>query len=107
MYAANAYVIREATAADEGALRRLAELGGQRPLAGRALIGEVDGVPAAAASLTDWRIVADPARATTHLVPLIGMRARAQRAFEQTPSLSARLSAIMRDWRPLHAAAGA
>jgi hypothetical protein len=105
MYSTNAYVIREATAADEDALRRLAELAGQRPLTGRVLIGEVDGVPAAAASLSDARIVADPSRATTHLVPLVGMRARAQAAYERTPSLSERLSAIMRDWSPVGAAA--
>jgi hypothetical protein len=105
MYPANAYVIREATAADDDVLRRLAEIGGQQPLAGRALIGEVDGFPAAAASLTAPRIDADPSRATTHLVALIGMRARAQRAFERTPSVSKRLSESMRAWRLANAVA--
>jgi hypothetical protein len=100
MYSTNAYVIREATAADEQVLQRLAGLDSQRPLEGRVLIGEIDGVPAAAASIADGRIVADPFRSTTHLVPLIGMRARALRTFEATPSLTARLRAVMGSWRP-------
>jgi hypothetical protein len=97
MYSTNAYVIREATSADEDALRRLAELDSQRPLSGRVLIGEVDGVPAAAASL-DGRIVADPFRATAHLIPLVAMRARALRSFEATPRLTDRIRAVMRNW---------
>jgi hypothetical protein len=100
MYSTNAYLIREATSADQDALRRLAELDSQRPLRGRVLIGEVDGVPAVAASLSDGRIVADPFRATAHLIPLVGMRARAQRTFEATPSLTERIGAAMSGWRP-------
>jgi hypothetical protein len=93
MYPANVYLIREATNADEDALRRLAELDSQEPLRGRILIGEIEGAPAAAVSIADGRIVSDPSRATHLLVPLIGMRARAQRTFERMPSLPARLSA--------------
>jgi hypothetical protein len=93
MYPANVYVIREATHADEDALRHLAELDNQNPLHGRVLIGEIDGQPAAAASVSDGRIVSDSSRATAFLVPLIGMRARAQRSFERMPSLTDRLSA--------------
>jgi hypothetical protein len=93
MYPANVYVIREATHADEDALRRLAELDNKAPLHGRILIGEIDGEPAAAASISDGRIVSDSSRATPFLVPLVGMRARAQRTFERMPSLTARLSA--------------
>ena len=93
MYPANVYVIREATHADEGLLRRLAELDNKAPLRGRILIGEIDGEPAAAASISDGRIVSDKSRATPFLVPLVGMRARAQRTFERMPSLTARLSA--------------
>jgi hypothetical protein len=93
MYPANVYVIREATHADEDALRRLAELDNKEPLRGRILIGEIKGEPAAAASMADGRIVSDPSQPTHFLVPLIGMRARAQRSFERMPSLPARLSA--------------
>jgi hypothetical protein len=100
MYSTNAYVIREATAADQDVLEVLAELDSQRPLEGRVLIGEIDGIPAAAASLADGRIVADPFQLTTHLVPLLGLRARALRSYEQTPSLPERLRTVMRGWRP-------
>lgn len=48
MFPSNAYVIRRATEDDEVELRRLAELDGQRPLTGPALVGEIDGKPAAA-----------------------------------------------------------
>ena len=93
MYPANVYVIREATYADEDALQRLAELSRKEPLEGRVLIGEIKGETAAAASISDGRILSDPDQPTTHLVPLVGMRARAQRTFERMPSLTARLSA--------------
>ena len=50
MLPANAYVIRQATVDDEGVLRRLAKLDSRPPLVGPALIGEIDGTPAAAVS---------------------------------------------------------
>jgi hypothetical protein len=93
MYPANVYLIREATHADEDALRRLAELNSQEPLRGRVLIGEIEGEPAVAASFSDGRIVSDPSQPTHFLVPLVGMRARAQRTIERMPSLPARLNA--------------
>jgi len=93
MYPANVYVIREATHADEEALERLVELNRSEPLEGRVLIGEIKGEVAAAASISDGRIVSDPSQPTNFLVPLVGMRARAQRTFERMPSLTARLSA--------------
>jgi hypothetical protein len=93
MYPANAYVIREATPADEEAVRHLAQLDNQEPLSGRVLIGEIEGEPAAAASISSGRIVSDPSRATHFLVPLIGMRVRAERTFERKPSLPLRLRA--------------
>jgi hypothetical protein len=93
MYPANVYVIREATEADDDALMRLAELDRKEPLHGRVLIGEIKGEVAAAASISDGRILSDPGQPTTYLVPLVGMRVRAQRTFERMPSLTARLSA--------------
>jgi hypothetical protein len=56
MFPTNAYVIRQATIDEAGALRRLAELAGRRPLSGPVLIGEIGGIPAAAVSLADVRI---------------------------------------------------
>jgi hypothetical protein len=95
MYPANVYVIREANPADEETLRRLAELDNQKPLSGRILIGEIEGEAAAAASFSDGRIISDPSRPTHLLVPLVGMRVRAQRTFERMPSLPARVNAGM------------
>ena len=99
LFSTNAYVIRQATVDDEAALRRLADLDGRRPLSGPVLIGEIGGIPAAAVSLADGQIAADPFQPTAHLVPLLGIRFRALRAFEQQPSLPARLKANMSEWK--------
>ena len=99
LFATNAYVIRQATLDDERALLRLAELDGRRPLSRPVLIGEIGGIPAAAVSLADGQIAADPFQPTAHLVPLLGIRFRALRAFEQQPSLPARLRANMSAWK--------
>ncbi len=68
MFAPNTYVIREASRADADALHRLAALDSRPVLRERVLIGELDGVPAAALSLADGRVVADPFRRTDGLV---------------------------------------
>jgi hypothetical protein len=93
MFPPNAYRIRFANAEDAETLSRLAEHGGQQPLFGRVLIGQLDGAPAAALSLGDGRVTADPARGTDRLVAALRMRAGAIRAHETTPSLSERLAA--------------
>jgi hypothetical protein len=93
MYPANVFVIRESTQADEQALRQLAELDNKQPLSGRVMIGELHGEPAVAVSMADGRTVSHPHRATDLLVPLVGMRVRAQRTFERMPSLTARVAA--------------
>ena len=85
--------IRQATTDDSGALERLAALDGQKPLTGQALIGEMDGSPAAAISLTDGRIVADPFKRTAHLVPLLTMRRRALQSLGRRPLLRDRIRA--------------
>lgn len=102
MFPANAYVIRQATVDDEGALRRLAELDGHRPLTGPVLIGEIGGIPAAAVSLADGHITADPSQPSAQLVPLLGIRFRALSAFDKQPSLTARLKANMSGWKARH-----
>ena len=93
MYPTNDYVIRKATSDDERALQRLAGLDSQRPFAGPALVGEIDGVPAAAVSLTDGRVIADPFKRTVVLGQLLQMRFRALRTYSRTPSLPERLRA--------------
>jgi hypothetical protein len=99
MFAANSYVIRHVTGAD-----RLAELDSQRPLTGPALVGEIAGRPAAAISLDDGRVVADPFQHTARLVALLRMRARALNEAERQPSLRERLRAAVRVARPAPAA---
>jgi hypothetical protein len=96
MFAANTYKLRLATEEDAEALRRLAELDSRRPLAGRVLIGEIAGSPAAALSLDDDRVIADPFRRTDHLVACLRIRAGVIRAHEATPSLSERMRAALR-----------
>jgi hypothetical protein len=93
MFAPNAYRIRFASREDAETLNRLAERDSQQPLVGRVLIGQLDGTPAAALSLHDGRVVADPTRRTDHLVTELRIRAGAIRAYEATPSLPDRLRA--------------
>jgi hypothetical protein len=95
MFAANAYRIRIANRKDADALTELARSGSLRPLGGRVLIGEIDGQPAAAISLADGRVIADPSNDTGGLVATLHMRAGAIRAYEATPSLRERLLAAL------------
>lgn len=96
MLAANTYKLRLATDDDADALRRLAELDSSAPLAGRVLVGEVAGSPAAGLSLNDGRVIADPFRRTDHLVACLRIRAGAILAHDATPSLSERIRAALR-----------
>ena len=94
--AARAYTLRLATADDEPALRRLAEIDSQDPLtATPVLLGEIDGRPEAALSLADGRTVANPFVPTALLLAHLRMRAGALAAYEHTPSLAARIRAAM------------
>jgi len=106
MFGGNTYLIRLATKEDEPALRELAQLDSQKPITGRALIGKIDGRAAAALSLSDGRIVADPFQATSHLAVQLRLRAGAVQAYEHTPSLADRMRAAVRV-RPAHSAAQA
>jgi hypothetical protein len=96
MFAANTYVIRRAGPADSAALDRIARLDTQRPLTGDALVGEIGGVPAAAISLEDGRLIADPFTRTARLTPLLHMRFRAHRAYVERPATRDRIRAGVR-----------
>jgi hypothetical protein len=96
MLPASTYVVRQATASDEATLERIAALDGQRPLSGSVLLGEIDGKPAAAVSIDDGRVIADPFQLTAQLVLVITMRRRALRAYAEEPSLPARMQARVR-----------
>jgi hypothetical protein len=95
MLPANTYVIRPATDDDQQALHALAELDSQRPLDGPALVGEIGGRPAAAISLHERRVIADPFLFTVQLRQVLRMRAAALHAREQTPSLPVRVRAAI------------
>jgi hypothetical protein len=71
--------IRVATPADDEALDALSRLDSARKLLRPALIASVDGRPAAALSLTDDRVVADPFRPTDDVVLLLRARRAALR----------------------------
>ena len=80
MLPANTYVIRPATDDDQPALEALAELDSQGPLDGPALVGEIDGHPAAAISLQERRVMADQFLFTVQLRQVLRMRAAALHA---------------------------
>ena len=86
MYPADAYTIRFATVNDVPALRRLVEQAGVRLFCGPALIAEIGGAAAAAVSLADGRVIADPSQSTTVPRQLLCMRRDALRATGETPS---------------------
>ena len=100
MFGSSTYDFRLATEDDADTLRRLAELDSRAPLAGRVLIGQIAGCPAAALSLADDRVIADPFRRTDHLVACLRSRAGAMRAYEATPSLSERMRTALRTHAP-------
>jgi hypothetical protein len=85
--------IRLATATDADALARLAELDSQRPLAGSVILAEEHGLPVAARSLDDGRVVADPFRRTDPAQAALRVRARALGAAARTPALGDRMRA--------------
>jgi hypothetical protein len=95
MIAANAYRIRFATASDADTLKSLAESNSEDGLVGRVIVGHLDGTAAAAMSLHDGRVIADPSRSTDRVVAALQMRAGAIHAFESTPSLRERLLATL------------
>jgi hypothetical protein len=95
MLAANAFSIRFADSNDTDSLTGLAERESEAPLAGRILVGWIDGTPAAAISLEEGRVIADSSRSSDRVVSALRMRARAIKAFETTPSLRERLLAAL------------
>ena len=58
--------------------------------------GDLAGIPAAALSLSDGRVVADPFRRTDHLVASLRVHAGAMRAYTATPSLADRVRTALR-----------
>ena len=65
---ANAFTIRPARESDDATLAWLSALAGEPALRRPALIGDVDGMPVAALSQLDGRVVADPFRPAAGLL---------------------------------------
>ena len=87
----NAYDIRLARPVDAASIRWLSEID-MRPMPrGRVLVADVDGQAAAAISLDDGSVVANPMIRTAHLVTALRSQARAHGARERKPSLRERL----------------
>ena len=100
MLAANAYVIRLAGDHDDDELDRIAEVDSADPIDHPALIGEIDGRPAAALDLDSGRIIADPFVPTAALIVHLRMRAMAFEAHAIEPSVANRLRAAFAPARP-------
>ena len=96
MFPASVYVIRRALDDDAAALRQLADLDSQSSIVGDALIDEIDGRPAAAISLAEGRVVAEPFQFTEQLSATLKMCARSIRVSEPTPSVRERVLAGVR-----------
>lgn len=69
-------LIRLATTADSATLSNLAALDSRRPLAGPAMLAEVDGSVRAALDLSDGSVAADPFVRTADVVEMLRLRAR-------------------------------
>jgi hypothetical protein len=69
-------VIRKATVGDAGSLARLAQLDSATPPAGETLIGELQGRPVVAVSLSDGTAIADPFVPTDEILELVRLRTR-------------------------------
>lgn len=72
--------IRMATAGDRPSLERLAQLDSACPPEGLTLLGEVNGRPVAALSLSDGRTIADPFLPSAPIVELVRLRSLQLRA---------------------------
>ena len=99
--------VRVLTAADHDELERLAGVDSSQPINASRLLGaDVEGRLAAAISLDDGSVVADPFRPTSAAVELLRLRAR-QLGGSAGPSSSAgRLRRILRGLARGHAHAG-
>lgn len=96
MFSSNTHTIRRATEADAPALRRLAALDSHPALAPPVLIGELDGAPAAALSLANGRLAADPFLPTGALAVHLRLRGKGLLAYDREPSLAARFRTALR-----------
>ena len=101
MYPSPTIVIRLATLSDHRTLSNLAALDSRPPLAGPAMLAEVDGVVRAALDLSDGSVAADPFVSSAELVDLLRLRARRLDGEEPARSLRGALARLGRPRRTL------
>ena len=101
MYPSPTIVIRLATLSDHRTLSNLAALDSRRPLAGPAMLAEVDGVVRAALDLSDGSVAADPFVSSAELVDLLRLRARRLEGAKPARSLRRALVRLGRPRREL------
>ena len=95
MFNTNAFTIRRAHKSDEPTLRWLAALASQPAVRRPALIGDIDGIPAAAISLVDGRLVADRFRPTAGLGAHLRLHRSGWRAGGQHDAARKHLRAVL------------
>jgi hypothetical protein len=91
----NAFTIRPAQPSDEPTLRWLARLAAQPAVARPALIGDIDGLPAAAISVADGRVVADPHRRTAALAARLRLHRAGWRPHRSPDALREQVRALI------------
>jgi hypothetical protein len=89
------FTIRPAQPSDEPTLRWLAALAAEPALRRPALIADVDGLPAAAISVADGRVVADPFRRTAGLPARLRLHRSGWRAHRSPEGLRAQVRALI------------
>lgn len=85
MEATQTITIRRATAEDEAALERLAQLEGTRLPSGELLVAAVDGELWATVELGRSSVIADPFRASGAAAELLSLRSRRLRELDDPP----------------------
>jgi hypothetical protein len=91
MFNPSAFLVRPVRDADEPTIAWLSTLSGRAVLRRPALIGHIDGMPAAAISLLDGAVVADPFRPTGELVSHLRLHRSGWRATAARTSIAARV----------------
>ena len=91
MFSATGHLIRDARVADVPELVRLGWDTEEGWPEGQILVGEIDGVVAAALAVDENRAVLAPTRAAPYLLARMRARARGIEAFRRTPSVADRI----------------
>ncbi len=94
-------IIRLADHGDARRLHELAALDSRLPLAGPAMLAEIDGTVSAALDLSDGSVAADPFVRTAEVVEMLRLRAARLRGERRDRSLRDRARTLLR--RPLGA----